>query len=197
MADEQEKERYNQEGVMSAIKHLESTILDALKSKDPLWWRITQVILPIALTTILGLVVWHFQSNIQSKIQETLNEKTNLLQAQLGLERYLYERRLVAYQELYDKVLTASRSKQDLPVNYLQEKLSTRTVDSNLMILSEIVTSYKLISSKELNTFLFQTWYDVSKFESTMTTEELINKIVDQMRKDLFVDKLRFEEIIR
>jgi hypothetical protein len=191
MANEEEKGHYDQIEVITAIKDLESTILDALNSKDPLWWRIVQIILPVGLATILGFIVWMFQSDID----KTIKDKASLLQAQLGLTQYLYEQRFASYQNLYDKVLAVYRSMQELQTHDQQAQISTNTLDSNTRLLGELITANKLVASHDLITVLTQVWYDTSKGETAITTEEVMKKIEDQMRKDLFVDKLPFDDI--
>jgi hypothetical protein len=193
MASENEKKAYDPEAIMLAIGDLKSILLRELKGKDPLWWRIIQLILPIMLTAILGFIIWKFQSSIQ----ENIDEKASLWHAQIGLVQHLYEQRLVAYKELYDKALAIYRSLQEVKTNGPQAQSEKDNLHNNLMILSELRAANKIIASQELNTFLFQTWYDTIKGQSSESAEELMKKVEDQMRKDLFVDKLGPEQILK
>ncbi len=188
-----EKKPHDQEEIMLAIHDLKATLSKELQGGNPTWWKAIQLILPIVLTALFGFLVWNFQSNIQKK----LDEKASLLQAQLGCAQHLYEKRLAAYKELYDKVLITYLSLQEVRTNGPQAQGAKADLDKNLRILSELSTANKIIASRELNTFLFQAWYDTINRSRELSPDDIMKTLVEQMRKDLFIDKLGPEELFK
>jgi hypothetical protein len=188
-----EKKTNDPKEIILAINDLKSTMLKELQGRDPVWWKAIQLILPIVLTALFGFLVWKSQSSIQKK----LDEKSSLLQAQLGCAQHLYEKRLAAYKELYDKVSNTYLSLQKVRINGPQAQGAKAELDKNLKILSELSMSTKFIASRKLNTFLFTLWYDTITRSQELKTEDILKKLVDQMRKDLIIDKLGPEELFK
>ena len=186
MSDEIEARREYTETLQSAIEDIKKAILAELKRKDPLWWKMTQVIVPIALTTILGFVVWTFQASIE----ETIDDKARLLNAQMGLVQSLYEARLDAYRALYEKALAIHRHEQDSRSQSPQAQEERKELHAALKILSELQSENKILASTELNSLLFTTWLNVARGQSPESSEKLLQEIEEQMRRDLFVDRL-------
>ena len=186
MSDEIEARREDTETLQSAIEDIKKAILAELKRKDPLWWKMTQVIVPIALTTILGFVVWTFQASIE----ETIDDKARLLNAQMGLVQSLYEARLDAYRALYEKALAIHRHEQDSRSQSPQAQEERKELHAALKILSELQSENKILASTELNSLLFTTWLNVARGQSPESSEKLLQEIEEQMRRDLFVDRL-------
>ncbi|HXX12850.1 MAG TPA: hypothetical protein VEK05_15140 [Burkholderiales bacterium] len=180
------------ERLAQAIDDLKSTLLTELKAKDPGWWRVVQLILPVVLTSLLGLVVWNFQSNIQ----RSLDEKASRLQAQLGVTQHLYEQRLTAYKELYDKAWEVHLSIQDVKTNASKATLARKHLHDSLKALSVVQNANKIIASRELNDILLNAWLDIIKNDTEAGDAALVSQVADQMRSDLLVDRLGPEKVL-
>ena len=111
MADERVTDSSTQV-VLLAIQDLQSSIsreVLKLTDTDPFWWKVSQVVLPIVLTAALGFFVWF----AQARIQTTLSQQTSQFSAELGLKQFLFERRLDAYRQVYDKAWAAYSAMKD------------------------------------------------------------------------------------
>jgi hypothetical protein len=185
MADDKTRSG-NDQSVLLAIQDLKSTLsqeIAKLKEHDPFWWRVTQVVLPVVLTASLGFVVWFAQTSIQT----TLNTQTSQINAELGLRQFLFERRLDAYKQVYDKALAAYSAIKDADAgtNSVQDE-----IDRLSRMLSELANASRLLSSAELNQLLQITWLQTAQERKVGDTSDLLTKVARQMRKDLKIDEV-------
>jgi len=169
-----------------AIQDLKSSLsgqIAKLKDNDPFWWKVTQVILPIVLTATLGFFVWFAQTSIQT----TLSQQTTQINAELGLRQFLFERRLDAYQQVYDKAWAAylTMREGDAKRSTAQDQL-----DREAQMLSELANASRLLSSEELNQLLIKTWLQTAQERKIGDTNDLLAKVANQMRKDLKIDEV-------
>jgi len=167
--------------ILLAIDNLKSAILAKLESHDPLWLRLTQLALPVVLTSVLGLMVW----KLQTGTQDALGRQQTILSAQLGLKQYLYQKRLDAYRDIYDKLLATYTSSRNMTENG-PSKAKSDFYDE-LTLLSNLATANKLIASDELNELIVDAWITASRTGGQVRREQLIDCVVKQMRRDLLI----------
>lgn len=195
MADEPAKQTTRQTDILLAIQDLKFSVLGELRQqREPLGWKISQVALPVVLTSVLGALVWLFQSNTQA----ALDSQSSLLKTQLGFAQYVYEQRLDAYKKLYDSVVEANASVQDLRASGQSvgsDKDKRDRLQHNLVLISELYTANKLIATKDLNDLLAQAWPRAAKAaeDPDIVIQDLVDQIVQQMRKDLLMDQLTLD----
>jgi hypothetical protein len=198
MADELKKQNTGETATLLAIQDAKFSIMAELKKSEPVWWKISQLALPVVLTSILGALLWVFQS----KTEATLTTQSSLLKTQLGFAQYVYERRLDAYRQLYDSVVQANASVRDLRTNGQIVENVRDDLQSNLLLISGLYTANKLIATKELNAVLADAWAQAAKAANNpdqaaknpaLTTSELMDNVLLQMRKDLMMDQLSLE----
>ncbi len=185
MADEKMTDSSSNQAILSAIEELKSSISREVadKDRDPFWWKVAQVVLPVALTAALGFFVWV----AQARIQTTLGQQTSRFSAELGLRQLLFERRLDAYRQIYDKAWAAYLTMKagEPEAHTIQDQL-----DRDAHMLSELTNSSRLLSSEDLNKLLFAMWLQTAQGRSIGDTNDLLGKVATQMRKDLKIDEV-------
>lgn len=87
----------------------------------------------------------------QDSIQATLGQQTSRFSAELGLRQLLFERRLDAYRQIYDKAWAAYLPMKAGKTHTIQDQL-----DRDAHMLSELTNSSRLLSSEDLNKLLFE-----------------------------------------
>ena len=194
MADQPEGKDTSQTALLLAIQDLKLSVLAELRQREPLWWKVSQVALPVVLTSVLGALVWLLQSNMQA----ALNSQSTLLKTQLGFAQYVYEQRLDAYKKLYDTVLEANASAQDLRTSGQaagSDQAQRDRLQHNLVLISELYNANKLIATKDLNALLAAAWPQAAKAAEgpDIVIQDLVDQIVQQMRKDLLMDQLSLD----
>jgi hypothetical protein len=182
MIEERRKEPADQGEIFLAIRDLRSSIVSELtKDRVPFWWKVVQLAMPVVLTISLGFFVWLLQSNIQ----HTLSLQAQKFTAELGLRQFLFERRLAAYTNIYNKASAAYLSiKADDP-QAVQDHL-----DNEVKVLSELANESKILSSAEFQKLLLEMWIQVAQRRNLAETENLLDKLARQMRADLRIDEM-------
>ena len=192
MAEPPVPQQTSQTEILLAIQDLKFSLMGELKrQREPLAWKISQVALPVVLTSFLGALVWLFQSNTQA----ALDSQSTLLKTQLGFAQYVYEQRLDAYKKLYDSVVEANASVQELRASGQgvgSDKDKRDRLQHNLVLISSLYTANKLIATKDLNALLEQAWPRAAKAaeDPDIVIQDLVDQIVQQMRTDLLMDQL-------
>src|SRR5947199_1196967 len=88
---------------------LESRHASAMKAIKGRGWGgyMVKVVLPILLTTVLGLTVWYFENRIQSNVDENnrviqtkVDENNRLLSTRLSLTEEFYKQKLEEYRKV-------------------------------------------------------------------------------------------------
>ena len=108
--------------LLKALKEdLASRHESAMKAIESRGWGgyMVKVVLPIVLTTVLGLMVWYFQNQIQRKadennraIQGKVEENNRLLSTRMALTEEFYKRKLDEYEKT-GKVIAKLRESLD------------------------------------------------------------------------------------
>ena len=182
MVDAVGTEKADQTEMLLAIHDLKSSIVaEMTKSKESFWWKVTQVVLPVVLTAIVGFFVFLAQSNVQ----QTLSLQKTRFIAEFGLRQVLFERRLDAYKQIYDKAYAAYLSmKSDNPQG-AQDQL-----DREMKMLSELTNDSKILSSAALQKLLVGMWIETIKRGDPGTTEKFLEEVAKQMRRDLNIEEM-------
>lgn len=171
MVDATGKEKADQTEMLLAINDLKSSIVAELtKSKESFWWRVTQVVLPVVLTAILGLFVFLVQS---------------WFTAEIGLRQFLFERRLDAYKQVYDKANAAYSSMKAENPERVQKEL-----DREVEMLAQLSNDSRILSSAALQKLLRDMWQETAQNRDLGTTEEFLDRVAKQMRRDLNIEEM-------
>ncbi len=93
------------EAYKSLLDGTRREILDAMPKGESLRWRLVSLILPIVLTSGLGLTVYMVQARFQVQIDKKVEAESNALQARLALTQDYYRERLQTYKRVHEQVV--------------------------------------------------------------------------------------------
>jgi hypothetical protein len=176
--------------INSAIEEAKNEILKALSDRDPRWWKITLLVLPVILTSILGLTVFLVQSNIQ----DSINQDAGHLAARLNLAQDFYKQRLEVYMDLYTKIIDIELFFKDAGTDAADMNTLLSFLDDHTEELSKFSSSKKLFISKQLHETVHDLWLStiVTTWEERQldSITDFKDKIETQMRADLIIDEL-------
>ena len=98
---------------------------------------VIKIVLPIILTTTLGLLVWYFENKIQTKadennrsIQSKVEENNRLLSTRLALTEEFYKRKLDAYEKTCTQIARLEESLERYDGLALNPDVGTQASDS-------------------------------------------------------------------
>ena len=168
----------DQTEILHAIQEIKSLILAHTKS---FWWKVTQVGLPVVLAAILSFVVWLAQNNITQK----LSLESTKFSAELGRRQLLFEKRLNAYETLYNKAEAAYLSMKAENSAAKQKKL-----DDDAGALSDLANQSRILSSSALSGLLVKMWLAAAQSRDPSKTQALLEQVARQMRADLKIDEM-------
>jgi hypothetical protein len=180
----------SREDVAQMIEKAKSEIIAALPKEDSRVWKMTSLVLPIVLTSLLGLFVYVVQSGIESR----LDDNSKRLQATLSLTQDFYQSRLKIYLAIHENAVR------------IEEKAAIATgvpggdsgLEDSVISFHDAYSINSILLSTDLRHLLKDFWNDAT---SAVRRDEIdsddVAKILSgfdrlewQMRRDLLVDEL-------
>ena len=172
------------------IEDVKSDLLNELRKADSKGWKITLVVIPVILTSLLGLFIWRVETNITERIQK----EAMLHEAWLKISQEFFTQRFEAYRRLLKEVYTL-----ETLIREANSRIEKR-VDfyESIGALNNLKKSERLLISKELYRDIHEMWRLTRKAarerpispEKVKTTSKLKEGIEARMRQELQVDKL-------
>ncbi len=180
----------SREDVAQMIEKAKAEIIAALPRDDSRVWKLTSLILPIVLTSLLGLFVYLIQSGIEAR----LDDSSKRLQATLSLTQDFYQSRLKIYLAIHEGAVR------------IEEKAAIAGgvpggdsgLEDNVISFHDAYSINSILLSRDLRLLLKDFWNDAT---SAVRRDEIspddVSKILSgfdrlewQMRRDLLVDEL-------
>lgn len=172
-------------------------ILLAIKKdrRDSGSWRLMQLILPVVLTSSLGLLVWQVQKNIELG----MTEQGARLNAELSFAQELQKLRLQAYSKILSTIV-------NLEALLKQARLDgSKLGDAQKLtrIFSDASQEYRLIISSETEDTLNELWRAAVMAVGTKQVEvahikdleDRVRGLEELMKRELGIDELSVERI--
>ena len=172
------------------IEDAKNDLLNEVRKADSKSWKITLVIIPVILTSLLGLFIWRVETNITERIQK----EAMLHEAWLKMSQEFFTQRFDAYRRLLDKVYTLETSIREAN-STIEKRIGFY---ENIGDLNNLKNSERLLISKELYEDIYKMWCLTREAarenpispEKVKTTSKLKEGIEARMRQELQVDKL-------
>jgi hypothetical protein len=178
------------EDVAQMIEKATSEIIAALPKEDSRVWKLTSLVLPIVLTSLLGFFVYLIQSGIEGRI----DDNSKRLQATLSLTQDFYQSRLKIYLAIHEGAVR------------IEEKAAIAGgvaggdsgLEDNVISFHDAYSINSILLSRDLRLLLKDFWNDAtSAVRRDEITSDDVSKILSgfdrlewQMRRDLLVDEL-------
>lgn len=170
------------------------------KDKEGKWWKIFMTVLPIILTTTLGIWIWQAQKSIETKISEN-NER---LKTELALKTEFYKKKLATYERTHEQMSQFIEALENAHVN---SKSISAAIDS-IHNMYKDYSSHRLYMSNAVVDEL-EVLCDLgselpvlrAQGKGTATMDQVIeqvSKVETKMREDLHVDEIgQIGEVIK
>lgn len=172
------------------IEDAKNDLLNEVRKADSKSWKITLVIIPVILTSLLGLFIWRVETNITERIQK----EAMLHEAWLKMSQEFFTQRFDAYRRLLDEVYTLETSIREAN-STIEKRIGFY---ESIGDLNNLKNSERLLISKELYEDIYKMWCLTREAarerpispEKVKTTSKLKEGIEARMRQELQVDKL-------
>ena len=168
---------------------------------------VVKIVLPIILTTTLGLLVWYFENKIQTQatennrsIQSKVEENNRLLSTRLALTEEFYKRKLDAYEKTCTQIASLEESIERYDGLALNPDVGTQASDS-MSAVDHLSKSDFLYLSPKFKDELTDLWkigadrMTRSADDSSDTRKKLseqIKNLRDEMNADLHTSDLNW-----
>lgn len=204
----------NQQQILESIKHDINAVINAnqkviiatgqnvttqetptdAKNEATKNWKVFVVVLPIILSTALGLMVWRAQTKIQSDISNSSAHLQSRLETGSALTQEFYKKRLEIYDETHKKMALLVDALQSARIN----RESVGVASDSLKSLNQTYRINNLYVSNEVAKELQQLWrlgIDMPSLRPSgkTTMNEIltqISRVEEQMKSDLGVKSL-------
>jgi hypothetical protein len=182
------------EAYKSLLDGTRREILEAMPKGDPPGWKLLTLVLPVVLTSLLGLWVYRVQADIQANITQKVERESNVLQARLALTQDYYRERLRTYKDVHERVValrertrTAAHQSAfdaglDKPISDLYGSYS----NSSIFISNEVLAALTALWNRAVGATRSDT-VDSAEVEAIATSAAAIETL---MRLDLHVDEV-------
>ncbi len=182
------------EAYKSLLDGTRREILEAIPKGDPPGWKLLTLVLPVVLTSLLGLWVYRVQANIQANLTQKVERESNALQARLALTQDYYRERLSTYKDVHQRVValrekarTAAHQSAfdaglDKPISDLYGSYS----GSSIFISNEVLVALEALWNRAVGAARSDT-VDSAQADAIASAAETIETL---MRHDLHVDDL-------
>ena len=165
------------EAFRAIVEAAKTEILARMPRPEPLGWKLLTLILPIILTSILGIIVFKMQSSINSR---------------LTLTQDYYRKRLEVYGKLYDNLVSVRERAQ----RALNEPITSAGLDDTVEAFNRSYSGNTIFLTQPLIIASEKMWkVSVSAIaepsispESLKTIRQVADAVERQMRLDLVGD---------
>jgi len=199
----------NQQLILESIKH---NIIEAInanqkviiatdrnitvpsKNEENKKWKVFMAVLPIVLTTVLGILVWRAQTRIQSDISNSSDALKSRLETGSALTQEFYKKRLEIYDQTHKEMALLVDALQSARIN----AESVGVASASLKSLNQTFRINNLYVSNEVAKELRQLWrlgIDMPSLRPSgkTTMNEIlsqVSRVEEQMKNDLGVRSL-------